>query len=109
MSTACLTPQVKQALLPPSSSDREAGQGGGGEDGLREPEPGKAVERGSEDRSDFSRGVGEVGWPGLPPGTLETSFGGPSQTSSLDNAILQGKLMYLPCTSNYWSGMYLFF
>lgn len=58
-----------------------AGQGGGGEDGLREPEPGKAVERGSEDRSDFSRGVGEVGWPGLPPGTLETSFGGPSQTS----------------------------
>ena len=37
VSTACLTPQVKQALLPPSSSDREAGQGGGGGGGRGEP------------------------------------------------------------------------
>ena len=37
MSTACLTPQVKQALLPPSSSDRKAGQGGVGGGGRGEP------------------------------------------------------------------------
>lgn len=61
---------------PPSPSPK----GGGGSDGLRVPEPGRAVEQGLwVDSPILFRGLEkQVGLAGSPE--LETSFGGPSQT-----------------------------